>query len=163
MTTATSELSRELALAPGEGRTITGLGVSIIYRVSNEATGGAWALLEYVAPPHFGGPPPHWHAHTAELFYILEGTVAFMLGEETIMAAPGTSVHVPPGLVHTFFNPTADPVRFLVWLTPGKFATYFEELFAMIHAEPSWPPADRQKLDALIARYDQQPPPGPGL
>jgi mannose-6-phosphate isomerase-like protein (cupin superfamily) len=161
MTTATSEPSASLALAAGTGRTITGLGNSITYKVANDATGGAWALLEYIAPPHFAGPPPHWHAHTAELFYILEGTAAIRLGEETITAAPGASIHIPPGIVHTFFNPTADPVRFLIWLTPGGFAEYFEELFALFHAEPSWPPADRQKLDALIAKYDQQPPPGP--
>jgi len=74
----------------------------------------------------------------------------------------GCERHVrPPGIVHTFFNPTADPVRFLVWLTPGEFSAYFEELFAMLHAEPSWPPADRRKLDALLAKYDQHPPPGP--
>jgi hypothetical protein len=77
----------------------------------------------------------------------------FCMGDETITAAPG--------VVHTFFNPTADPVRFLVWLTPGEFADYFDELFALFHAEPSWPPSDRRKLDALVAKYDQLPPPGP--
>jgi hypothetical protein len=48
-------------------------------------------------------------------------------------------------------------VRFLVWLAPGDFAEYFKELFALFHAEPSWPPLDPQKLASLIAKYDQLP------
>ncbi|MFL5804518.1 MAG: cupin domain-containing protein [Roseiflexaceae bacterium] len=60
---------------------------------------------------------------------------AITLGEETITATPGASVYIPPGVVHTFFNPTAEPVKFLVWLTPGDFAGYFEELFALFHSE----------------------------
>ena len=46
-------------------------------------------------------------------------------------------------------------------LAPGEFANYFEELFALFHAEPNWPLSDRQKLAALIAKYDQQTPPAP--
>jgi mannose-6-phosphate isomerase-like protein (cupin superfamily) len=161
MTTAVREDIAGLVLTKGAGPTISGLGVTITYRVSNAATGGAWALLEYNAPPHFAGPAPHWHAHTTELFYVLDGTLAFAIGEETITAPPGTSIHVPPGVVHTFFNPTAARVTFLEWLTPGEFAEYFNELFALVHAEPSWPPADPQKLAALIAKYDLLSPPGP--
>ena len=60
MTTVVSEFARGIALAAGAARTITGLGISITYRLRNEVTGGAGALLEYIAPPHFPGPPPHW-------------------------------------------------------------------------------------------------------
>jgi mannose-6-phosphate isomerase-like protein (cupin superfamily) len=162
MTTHVSELPRGFALAVGAARAITGLGITITYRVPNEATGGAGALLEYIAPPHFAGPALHWHAYTTELFYILEGTLALTLGEETITATPGASAYIPPGVVHTFFNPTAEPVKFLIWITPGDFAEYFNDLVALIHAEPSWPPADPQKLAALIAKYDLQAPPAPG-
>ena len=161
MTISAIEQAQALALAAGAGETITGLGVSITYKVPNEATGDAWALLEYTAPPHFAGPPPHWHARTAELFYILDGTAGFTLGEQAITATRGASVYVPPGVVHTFFNPAAEPLIFLAWLTPGEFAEYFKELFALVHAEPSWPPTDRQKLAALIAKYDQHAPPAP--
>jgi uncharacterized RmlC-like cupin family protein len=90
-----------------------------------------------------------------------EGTAAITLGEETLTATPGTSAHIPPGVVHSFSNPSAEPLKFLVWLTLGEIAIYFEELFALFDAEPSWPPADRQKLAALIAKYDQLPPPAP--
>ncbi len=154
--------AQDLVRAAGEGETITALGTTITYRVSTEATGGAWALLEYIMPPHFAGPALHRHGHTTELFYIVDGTAAFTLGDETITATPGTSVHIPPGVVHTFFNPTAAPVTFLLWIAPGAFAGYFDELFALVRAEPAWPPADRRKLEALIARYDSLPPPAAG-
>jgi mannose-6-phosphate isomerase-like protein (cupin superfamily) len=162
-TTHVSELSRGFALAAGQARTITSLGITITYRIPNEATGGAGALLEYSVPPHFAGPSLHRHAYTTELFYILEGTLALTLGEETITATPGASAYIAPGVVHTFFNPTAERVKFLIWITPGDFAEYFNELFALIQAEPSWPPADPQKLATLIAKYDLQAPPAPGM
>ncbi|GAB4109683.1 MAG: hypothetical protein Fur005_04500 [Roseiflexaceae bacterium] len=134
--------------------TISALGITITYHVPPEATNHAWALLEYQAPAHFRGPAPHWHAETSELFYILDGVLEFMIGDQTISAPAGTSVRVVPGLIHTFGNPSPTPARFLVWLSPGSFANYFRDLVQLIQSEPIWPPSDPHKLQ-LLAHYDQ--------
>jgi hypothetical protein len=45
---------------------------------------------------------------------------------------------------------------------PGEgLRLYFEELAALIAAEPSWPPADMGPLLAVMAKYDTFPPPAP--
>jgi mannose-6-phosphate isomerase-like protein (cupin superfamily) len=150
-----------LVQAAGAGTTIEALGLTITSKVGSVDTNGAWALLECTAAPHFPGLPPHWHAQTTACFYILDGTVAFVLGEETITARRGATVSVTPDTVHTCFNPTADPIAFLLWLTPGDVAGYFTELTLLIAAAPAWPPADPSALLALAARYDVFLPPAP--
>lgn len=143
-----------LVQGAGAGTTIEALGLTITSKVDSTPTNGAWALLECTAAPHYPGLPPHWHGETTECFYVLDGTVAFVLGEETITATRGATVCVPPGTVHTCFNPTADPIAFLLLLTPGDFADHFTEFMALIAAAPTWPPNDLSTLLALRARYD---------
>jgi mannose-6-phosphate isomerase-like protein (cupin superfamily) len=63
----------------------------------------------------------HEHAAEDDAFYILEGTMTFLLGDEAVAAPPGTFVLVPPGVVHAFRNDGAAPVRMLNVHAPGGF------------------------------------------
>ena len=47
------------------------------------------------------GPPPHSHEWD-ESFYVVGGTVEISYAERTIVATPGTLVHLPGGTVHAF-------------------------------------------------------------
>lgn len=47
------------------------------------------------------GPPPHSHAWD-ESFYVVSGTVAISYADRTVVAGPGTLVHLPGGTVHAF-------------------------------------------------------------
>ena len=152
-------VERTIALLPGEGKTISLLGVTIRYMTTRADTQGAWSLLEYTAPPHFAGSPLHWHRRTAEAFYVLEGAVTIQVGERTIKAAAGAFVLVPTSVVHTFSNPEDELARFLTLVSPGGFERYFEELAALVKSEPQWPPADPRKLAVLGAKYDIHTPP----
>lgn len=141
-------------LKPGGGPTLSFLGVDLAFKVSSADTNGAWALLEYVAPPNFAGPPPHWHKNTSEAFYVLEGTVAFRKDAEVFKGEPGAMVYIPTGVLHTFSNKEDKPARFLTFLSPGGFEEYFKELAALVQSEPSWPPQDVSKVLALYEKYD---------
>jgi len=70
-------------------------------------------LLEYDVGPDYEGPGPHYHERHADSFYVLEGELEFRLGDETVRAPAGTSVAVPPGVVHAFTNARPDRARFL--------------------------------------------------
>jgi mannose-6-phosphate isomerase-like protein (cupin superfamily) len=143
-----------LLLPAGEGRTILFGGATIAFKAVGAETGGAWTLFEYTAPPNFPGPPPHWHARTQEVFWVLRGVLRVRAGERQEDLAPGGFLFVPPGVVHGFANPSPEPVTFLVWMSPAGFETYFDELAALMQAEPTWPPADMAKVQALWTRYD---------
>jgi mannose-6-phosphate isomerase-like protein (cupin superfamily) len=144
----------DLVKVSGQGHALTIRGATVTRKVDSADTNGAWALLEYHAPAHFDGPARHWHAAMTEAFYVLDGTLTFMIADQTITAGPGTSILVPPGVWHTFLNATAEPVAFLTFCSPGGFEQYFDDLLALVASEPSWPPQDVDKLEALWARYD---------
>lgn len=55
----------------------------------------------------------HLHKRHADSFYVLEGELEFLVGDETVRAGPGTFVSVPPGVVHAFTNPGPDRARYL--------------------------------------------------
>jgi hypothetical protein len=62
-------------------------------------------------------------------------------------------------VVHRFSNQTDEPARFLGLLVSGGFELYWEELGEMMAKQPSWPPADLETVNTLMAKYDTFPPP----
>jgi mannose-6-phosphate isomerase-like protein (cupin superfamily) len=63
----------------------------------------------------------HVHAGEDDAFYILEGQMTFLFGEEAVAAPPGTFVLVPPGVEHGFRNDGGGPVRMLNIHAPAGF------------------------------------------
>jgi mannose-6-phosphate isomerase-like protein (cupin superfamily) len=76
------------------------------------------SVLEYHVGPEYDGASPHYHERHADSFYVLEGELEFQVAGETVRAPAGTSVVVPPGVVHAFTNPGLGPARFLNIHTP---------------------------------------------
>jgi mannose-6-phosphate isomerase-like protein (cupin superfamily) len=72
-------------------------------------------------PPGKHGPPAHVHADEDDSFFVLDGEMTFVLGDEEVVAAAETFVLVPPGVLHTFVNHTAEPVRMLNIHAPAGF------------------------------------------
>ncbi len=146
-----------LVLAPNEGDLLTFVGISTRIKVRSEATNGAWTLIESTVEPNFPGFKLHTHQRMTETFYILEGALAIQLGAETLQANPGALVVVPPGVWHTYSNPSTAPARYLLFMSPGGFEKYLEQLAELIRTESHWPPADKTKLNALAEKYDATP------
>ena len=72
--------------------------------------------------PAFEGVDPHTHADHADCFYVLEGQVEFLVGDEPRIARPGTFVAAPPDVVHGFRVAGDEPIRFLnLHAPPGGF------------------------------------------
>lgn len=63
----------------------------------------------------------HVHEDEDDAFYILEGQMTFTVEGEDVVAAPGTFVLVPPGVVHGFRNAGETPVRMLNIHAPAGF------------------------------------------
>src|SRR5918995_3449628 len=76
------------------------------------------AITDNTVPPGFPGPVRHRHATMTDIFYVLEGELAFQLGGEWRVLGPGSFVLVPPRIVHTFANRGAVPARVLNILQP---------------------------------------------
>src|SRR5438067_8117692 len=73
--------------------------------------------------------PPHVHHDDDEVWYVLEGRLAFCLGGEEVEAGAGDAVCARRGVPHTFWNPGVAPARYLLAMPPRIYA-----LIEAIHA-----------------------------
>jgi mannose-6-phosphate isomerase-like protein (cupin superfamily) len=62
--------------------------------------------------------PPHFHRHTRETLYLLQGEGIFRLESERIPVRTGSVVRVRPGQVHTFAPVGQTPAVFFVVTMP---------------------------------------------
>ena len=76
--------------------------------------------------PRTGGPPAHQHDEEDDAFYVLEGELTFTVDDEEVVAPAGTFVLVPPGVSHTFTNPSDTVTRFVNVHAPAGFDVRLE-------------------------------------
>ena len=76
------------------------------------------ALLEYLTEGEYDGASAHVHLRHADCFHVLEGALRFDVGGREVRAESGTTVAVPPGVVHAFTS-AAPRARFLNVHAPG--------------------------------------------
>ena len=117
-------------------------------------TGHRLAIAESVLAPHTCGPPQHRHVQHDEGFYIVSGTVRFTVGDKEYDATAGTLVMVPPGIPHTFANPTGQPALMLSTFTPGRYVQYFRDLEDLMAGGR---PLTAQALLDTMSRYATRP------
>lgn len=155
---STTETSQTIVVAPTVGDTVRVMGDLITFKLRAHDTGGAFTLFEGLVAPG-GFEPVHFHHREDETFYVLEGTVEFLVGDEWRESETGTVVHIPRGVVHGFRNNSTGMVRLLCLNLPGGL---HEELFAaMSQVAPPATPEDGAALIALARRYGTEilPPP----
>ena len=85
--------------------------------------------IEVSLPPAWDGPPLHHHDFD-EAFYVLDGELTLVVGDEVLTARPGTLAFAPRGSHHTVANVADAPARYLLICTPGGF----ERMFARLEA-----------------------------
>ncbi|WP_395297727.1 cupin domain-containing protein [Kitasatospora hibisci] len=122
------------------------------FRLLADASGthGALGANRLLLAPGADGARPHHHARSTELFHVLAGRAAFLLGDRLVEVAAGGLVVVPPGLVHAFGAAPGTPADLFVVATPGveRFG-YFRHLGRIAAGEE-----DFGTLHAHQDRYD---------
>ena len=108
----------------GDGLAFTFVTDRVIAKVGARDTGGQYSVMTWVAAPKTGSPP-HVHAHYEETFYLLDGELEFVLGNERVTVGRGDFVRVPAGTRHALRNNSEAPAEMLIGLIPGGM----EELF----------------------------------
>ncbi len=140
--------------APGEGA-VFAMGESrALLKAEGSDGDGTLSLLETTLAPGFPGPVAHVHERMVDSFYVLEGTLTLLLGDDELEALAGSFAFVPPGVVHTFANRSGAPVRMLVTMAPGGFEQYLKEVAAAVTAGS---PLDQALMAKIASAYDFRP------
>jgi quercetin dioxygenase-like cupin family protein len=71
------------------------------------------ALIEFELQAGFEGPDPHSHDDHVDSFYVLEGEVDFIVGDEWLRLPARSFVAAPIGVPHTFANRDGQHARLL--------------------------------------------------
>jgi mannose-6-phosphate isomerase-like protein (cupin superfamily) len=90
--------------------------------------------------------PPHIHHADDEAFYVLEGRLAFTLDGETHTVDAGGAVMIPRGTLHTWWNPSAAPCRYLIIMTRR-----IHELVSQLHA-----PGETRSPAEIFRAYESE-------
>jgi mannose-6-phosphate isomerase-like protein (cupin superfamily) len=74
------------------------------------------ALTYRRMPAKTGGKGGYGHRHRTqeEIYFVVDGTLQFKLGDEIIDAAPGTAVRVAPETVRSVWNEGPDDARLVI-------------------------------------------------
>ena len=114
----------------GDERTvIQGAGDEYSFMATGDDTDGHYFFVEAVVPPR-GGPPPHVQTREEEGFYVTDGELVFRAGGKQTLAMPGTFIHVPRGVPHSFRNESDTIAEWVFLFVPAGIEGMFERMAA---------------------------------
>lgn len=141
-------------VGPADGEVISLGSIQIRILEDGHTTDHRLGIGEITIPPRTAGPLQHRHSLHDEGFYVVAGIARFTVGDRTYDAPTGTLVMVPPGVPHTFANPSDQVVVILNTFTPDLYVQYFRDLREMIaNGQPLTPEASAQ----VMGRYATSP------
>jgi mannose-6-phosphate isomerase-like protein (cupin superfamily) len=116
-------------VADGQDRfgALHSLGFSeLAFKVGTQETGGNLFVIEHrnLVP---GGPPLHMHLNQEEWFYVMEGSVAFVVGEKKLTLNTGESILAPRRVPHAFSSVVPASHLLIGFAPAGKMEAYFRD------------------------------------
>lgn len=131
---------RPIVLAPKAGRDYALPAMRAVFKADGAETDGRYSVSEWWVEPKSPGPGPHTHADEDELFFVIEGRMSVLVGDDWHDLAPGGFVRIPAGTIHDFENRTDRPAGVL-----NVFMGAFEH-----------------QMPAIVKWYEDNPVPSPG-
>jgi quercetin dioxygenase-like cupin family protein len=166
MTEAITPVTRSVISGPDTQAALWFLGALSQVRLSGEQTGGAFSLTDNLARRGTASPV-HVHDRDDEAFFVLDGELRVVAGEDDYTAGPGTVAVLPRRVRHAYVV-TSATARFLSLHTPAGFERFAAQVGQPARArtlppEPAGPP-DPAALAQAAARHGitiLAPPPQP--
>jgi quercetin dioxygenase-like cupin family protein len=139
-------------VAAGDGERVRVFNSELTFKVRGDDTDGAYALILGEVKPQDGPPVMHTHPF-AESFYVLSGEFVFSTvedGEEVqLTAEPGSVVHVPAAVPHTFKN-VGNAIGTLLSIGSPIMERFFIDVDRAI---ATGRPIDRALLGQIFGKY----------
>jgi quercetin dioxygenase-like cupin family protein len=151
--------------AAGEGERLWFLGTLQTIRVLGDEVEGRFALVESFFP-HLASPPLHIHPQD-ESFYVLEGQLTAVVGDERFQLQAGGMATAPMGVPHTF-RVDSKTARTLTLSTPAGIEQLFLDggvpATALTLPPPDTPRPSPEEMAAIFEKHkivNVGPPLGP--
>ena len=133
-------MSAPIIAPPLAGHVIGSIGDAFVIAEWQDAGGPA-------GPPRLIAPR-HLHHSDDEAWYVLEGALRVQVGKDEIEASTGSSVFVPRGTPHAYWNAGPGRVRYLLVMTSNIYRL-IQEIHLMAERSPA-------ALRAVFTKYDSE-------
>lgn len=116
-------------------------------RVTGAESDGRVTVIEGVV--HEGGPPLHVHDDEDEVIIVIEGRLAFRVGETSGELGPGGLLWFPRDVPHAIAQTGPEPCRFITVVTPAGIEDFFRAQRDYLSSLPTGSPPDPALLGAV--------------
>jgi mannose-6-phosphate isomerase-like protein (cupin superfamily) len=115
-----------------------------------DSTGGAMSAHRTHLTNGALGANPHRHTISSEAFYMVDGSLDVLVGEDLVRITSGDLAVVPPGIVHAFAASPGCDAEVFVFITPGvQRFHFFREVSRVVSGD-----GDRGALLEMQAEID---------
>jgi len=103
--------------------------ISAIFKIDGDETQSGFPVSEWWLEPHTQGPGAHSHPED-DMFYVIEGTMTFLVDDRWIEGPKGSFIFAPGGVIHNFENRSSSRAGVLNFAVPEKNMPAIAEHFA---------------------------------
>lgn len=119
-------------------------------KVSGSDTDGGLAIFEQTSLSQGKGTPLHIHNSQDEVFYVIEGSYYFQVGDEKFNLVKGDSIFLPRKVPHAWTQISERGKMTVVLQPAGKLEDFFVTVAALDH-EPT-----QEEMARIFADNDMQ-------
>ena len=130
-----NEIRKPIFLAPGEGRSYSMGTMSALFKADGAELAGNYSISEWCLEPFSKGSGAHNHEED-DIFFVIEGTLHFLIGEEWQEAPKGSFVLAPSGTTHDFENRGEVRAGALNISVPGNFEQHMPKIVSWFEQNP---------------------------
>ncbi|MDB5209123.1 MAG: cupin [Flavisolibacter sp.] len=143
-------------ISAGEGRVhghikLKGVNSNILdVKISGKDTDGDLAIFEQTSLSQGKGTPLHIHNAQDEIFYVIEGSYKFQVGDDKHDLTTGDSIFLPRKVAHAWTQVSEKGKMTVIMQPAGKLENFFVTMAALNH-EPS-----QQEIAKIFSDNDMQ-------
>ncbi|HAE93302.1 cupin domain-containing protein [Hyphomonas atlantica] len=138
----------------GAGKTVENPFHPVRLLLSSEESAGDVTVYEFELPPRSPGSPPHTHTLEDEYFYVTEGVLSVMSGDQILSLYPGDFAALNRGNTHMFWNASDKTTKLIMTTTGGSFEEFMASAAPRIaDAQPDSAEAAGAVIGQLAAEH----------
>ncbi|NNH68630.1 cupin domain-containing protein [Nocardia uniformis] len=104
---------------PADAETLGTESATVRLLLDSSEAGGVASTLEVTMARGADGAAPHYHTRSDELFYVAEGELQVMAGDQILTVGTGGSLIVPKLMPHAFGATPDSGAKIMIALMPG--------------------------------------------